>query len=78
VRIGDRGVVDQHVEPAELASDARRRGGDRRAIGDVELDRAGVAGDRPGRFLPRARLREPTSTVTPRAASCLATSRPIP
>jgi len=50
-RVRDRRVVDEHIEPAELAADAVRRGGDRRAVGHVELERARVALDRRGRLL---------------------------
>ena len=41
----DRRVVDEDVEAPELATDPSRRRRDRRGVGDVERDRAGVAAD---------------------------------
>jgi len=47
----DSRVVHEHVETAELVSDAFRSGRDRLRVRDVERERAGVAGDRLGRRL---------------------------
>ena len=41
----DAGVVDEHVETAELVPDALRGGGDGGLIRDVELERAGIRSD---------------------------------
>ena len=50
-RIQDGRVVDEHVEPAQLFADALHRSSDRSPICHVELERAGISVDGPGRSL---------------------------
>jgi hypothetical protein len=50
-RTRDAGVVDQHVEPAELSADARGGGFDRRRSRDIELEGERISTELLGRSL---------------------------
>jgi hypothetical protein len=45
VRPGDRGVVDQPVEPTDVSLDLREKGADRRRVGDIGRDADGASTD---------------------------------
>ncbi len=57
--VGDRRVLHEDVEAAELVANARRRGGDRGVIRHVELERVGVRADLLGRGLPALEIARP-------------------
>jgi hypothetical protein len=51
--------LDEHVKAAKFLADALRRSGDRRLVRHVELERAGVRPDLPGRGLAAYEIARP-------------------
>jgi hypothetical protein len=58
-RIRDSRVLDEYVEAAKLRADALRRGGDRRPIRHVELERDGAGPNPLGRDLAALEIARP-------------------